>query len=136
MEEQKFSDLRAKLRKKTKASPEVLEEFISSLNRSLPEDYVSFLRDCDGAEGSIGNSYIQLWSSGDIIARNKEYKVEEFAPGLLIFASDGGDRAFAFDLRFDPVIIVEIPFIGMSIESIVRCGSTFSEFLQYLAVSN
>ena len=58
----------------------------------FPCEYVDLMKITNGVEGKIGeNSYIAIWQIENIIQYNKGYAVEEFAPGLLIFGSDGGD---------------------------------------------
>ena len=51
--------------------------------------------------------------------------VSEFAPGLILFGSDGGGEAYAFDVREAVPIIVEVPFIGMGGDEAKRCGASF-----------
>jgi hypothetical protein len=56
--------------------------------------------------------------------------VAQFAPDLLLFGSDGGGEAYAFDTRESPWGVVKVPFIGMSDrQSIVLLGRSFVEFL-------
>lgn len=43
-----------------------------------------------------------------------------------------GDIAYALDTRSGRMPIVEVPFIGMSLEAIKICGMTFEAFLEYL----
>ena len=63
-----------------------------------------------------------------MIQLNKEYSVEEYAPKLFIFGSDGGDTAFAIEKSTGD--IYEMPFIGMSKEEAVFKNKTFSEFIE------
>jgi hypothetical protein len=98
----------------------------------FPADYVDFLKTSNGAEGNIGQSYIMLWSLEDIVTLNEAYAVNEFAPGLLIIGSDGGGTAYAFDLRTEQMQLVEVPFIGMSLDEIRVLSNTFDGFINYL----
>jgi hypothetical protein len=43
------------------------------------------------------------------------YAIREFAEGLVIFGSDSGGTAYAFDTRYEETTIVEVPFIGMDL---------------------
>lgn len=89
----------------------------------------------NGAEGSIGeNSYLAIWSVEEIVPLNKDAKVEEFTPGLVFFASDGGGMAYAFNKREENVSIVEIPDDSIHIEDAKLIGKTFNDFLQNLYI--
>ena len=63
---------------------------------------------------------------------NKAYEVAEYAPGLLLFGSDGGGEAFAFDTRSATKPIVSVPFVGMELTVTRRLASNFTEFLEEL----
>ena len=45
---------------------------------------------------------------------NREYEVEKYAPGILLFGSDGGGDGYGFDTRSADMPIVCVPFIGMA----------------------
>lgn len=99
---------------------------------SLPSEYQEFMLCSDGGEGSIGDSYLSLWKIGDIVELNEDYGVDEFAPGLLIIGSDGGDTAYCIDTNSEKLPFVEVPFIGMDLNEVQLCGNTFIDFLEYL----
>jgi hypothetical protein len=40
-----------------------------------------------------------IWKIGELLRFNREYEVQVYAPGLLLFGSSGGGEAFAFSLR-------------------------------------
>jgi hypothetical protein len=48
---------------------------------------------------------------------NREYEVEKYAPGILLFASNGGGEAYGFDTDDVEMPIVRIPFIFMARQS-------------------
>jgi hypothetical protein len=98
----------------------------------FPDDYVEFITYTNGAEGSIGENYLVLWAINEIIELNEGYSVNEFAKGLVLFGSDGGDTAFAFDSRTNEMQIVAVPFIGMDLNEVTTCSNTFNGFLTYL----
>jgi hypothetical protein len=82
------------------ASNSLLNQRIAAFGHPLPTDYLRFLRQANGGEGFVGKEvYLVLWRVEELAGMNAAYHVAEFAPGLLIFGSDGGDEAFAFDLR-------------------------------------
>ena len=69
----------------------------------------------------------------EIVELNETYRVEDFAPGLVLFGSDGGDTGYAFDRRAEPVRIVSVPLVGMTLSEAEECGSNFTEFLRHIA---
>lgn len=110
-----------------------LEHTEQIINVQFPSDYKSFIEEFNGAEGEIGpNAYVAFWSLEDIVELNEAYGVNEFAPGLILIGSDGGDTAYAFDNRCDSKPIVEVPFMGMDLDEVKICANTFEEFLEYL----
>jgi hypothetical protein len=50
-----------------------------------------------------------------LLELNKDYQVDEYAPGLFFFGSNGGGEAFAFDLRTAARPVVAVPFVGMDL---------------------
>jgi hypothetical protein len=100
----------------------------------LPTDYGAFLRRWNGGEGFIGEkSYVILWTAEELLELNQAYQVNEYAPGLFLFGSDGGGEAFAFDLRRDPCSVVSVPFVGMDLSLVRPVAEGFTEFLETMA---
>lgn len=114
------------------ASRSVIVDVESKLGIKLPEQYIRFMMEANGAEGKIGNSYLVIWPAEQIVQLNIEYAVNDFTPGLVYFGSDGAGMAYAFDNRLENNVIVEFPFESIHIEDAKLCGKTFFEFLQYL----
>lgn len=98
----------------------------------FPDDYIEFMLYSNGAEGFVGESYLAIWRLEEIVPLNDGYMVDKFVPGLILFGSDGGGEAYAFDTRFTPTQYVEIPYIGMSFETKKFLGISFLEFLNLL----
>ncbi len=73
-----------------------------------------------------------LWRAEELVEMNKSYHVNEYAPGLLLFGSDGGGEAFGFDTRTDAKPIVSVPFVGMALNEARPVASNFNEFLEAL----
>ena len=96
----------------------------------LPDSYIQFILHADGGEGFVGSNYIVLWSIQELYEINKRYEVNRNAPGLLLFGSDGGGEAFAFDLRSTPYSVVSVPFIVMETEAALSMGSSFEIFIE------
>ena len=72
------------------AHPDVVEGLFSRLGVSLPGDYLEFLRQHNGGEGFVGDNYIIFWRAEELADFNREYEVDKYAPGILLFGSDGG----------------------------------------------
>jgi hypothetical protein len=107
-----------------------------AVNCPLPEEYRAVMRASNGGEGFMGKQYLVLWKAEDILRRNKECEVEEYAPGLLLFGSNGAGEGFAFDLRDKKMPIVVVPFIGMSLKDTITLSQTFFGFLERLFKSD
>jgi len=112
------------------AAPTVqeVEEFLGQIDFSLPKGFIEFFKESNGADIITDESYTLLWALTDMIQLNKDYSVEEYAPGFFIFGSDGGDTAYAIEKNTSG--IYEMPFIGMSKEEAVFKNKTFIEFIE------
>lgn len=118
--------------KKTGANKEDALRACLILNFNPPSDYVEALYFSNGGEGFIQQSYFRLYSLEELLALNKAYQVKSFAPGLVIFGSNGGGEAYGFDTRQVPLEIVQIPFIPMDFQYAKPLGKNFLEFLHAL----
>ena len=99
----------------------------------FPGDYVEFLKHSNGGEEFIGESaYVILWSTANLAEMQRAYEVDTYAPGLLIFGSDGGGEAYGFDTRVPNRPVISVPFVGMSWELARPMGTSFAEFLSRL----
>lgn len=103
----------------------------------LPAQYKRFMSAYGGGEGFIGRQYVILWKTSELIEFNRDYEVAKYAPELLLFGSNGGGEAFAFDIRGTEGMKIRIvPFIGMSLRDAKLIAETFENFLTRLAESN
>jgi len=110
------------------ADAQIIEKCEQGLGVVLPDAYKRFLQHANGGEGPIGPaSYAQLWLVDDLVDNNNGYEVNQFAPGIVLFGSNGGGEAFAFDYRAKPQII-SIPFI-FEFEYALVIGLDFDAFL-------
>lgn len=121
-----------KLNCRPPATSGAIAAFERMTGKELPGDYVDFLKIADGGEGFVGKSYVILWGVGDLVSLNQGYEVENYAPGLLIFGSDGGGEAFGFDTRTPEWPIVQVPFVGMAWELARPISASFTRFLEHL----
>ncbi|OSA97880.1 UNVERIFIED_ORG: hypothetical protein B2H98_06495 [Clostridium botulinum] len=126
-----------RFQKKSPAKKLQIDKLQELLDCELPKDYINFMLSSNGGEGWIGqNSYLMLWRLEDILELNIKYNTFELIPGLLIFGSNGGIDAYAFDTRLKAIPIVNVPFIGMNLNEVNYIGDTFEEFLENLYNSN
>jgi hypothetical protein len=101
----------------------------------LRRDYIDFLSTCNGLEGEIGETYVVLWSTTDLIELDEACAVSEFGPGLLLVGTDGGDDGFGIDTRNEHAPFVQVPLTGVSWEQAGVISTDFPGFLEYLKVS-
>ena len=108
----------------------------TALGFRLPNDYREFLSGNNGGEGFVGKHYLIAWRVEELIPFNRDYQVNEYAPGILIFASSGGGEAFAFDTRDDIWPVVQVPFIGLDLDSAIKVADTFFDLLSKMSYSD
>ncbi len=114
------------------AKREAIAELEARLGVKFPDDYKGFLTQSSGAEGPIGaESYLVLWPLGDIADHNQGYKVAESAPNLVLFGSNGGGTAYAFERLGSDFEVVSVELVDMS--EITGRWRSFRELLLGLA---
>lgn len=101
---------------------------------ALPENYLEFLRAHNGGEGFIGDNYIVFWEAEEVIDFNREYEVESYAPGIFLFASDGGGEGYGFDTLDAAMPVVRIPFIGIERQYAIPVASDLPDLFARLLV--
>jgi hypothetical protein len=126
----RIRELTADLRPQFAGDRSLLERAAIDLGIRWPADYAAFMAEQDGGEGWVGPFYLSLWHAADLVERNLGYGVAEFAPGLVLFGSDGGGEGFAFDTRVSTATIVMVPFVSFD-QPIVQ-GTTLLELLERL----
>jgi hypothetical protein len=115
--------------RKPGAGSEAVAAMTAQLGQSLPDDYLAFLESSNGAEGWIGENYVQFYSAQEVA----EHGRHEAYPKYVFIGSDGGGEGFAYDMSVDPPPIVNLPFIGGE-HAIARVLSTdLLAFLERLA---
>jgi hypothetical protein len=81
------------------ASAADIESLLGSCGGILPLPYLDFLRCSDGAAGCVSDddgSYLTLWSSKEVAAKNVTLSVSQAVPGMLAIGSDGKDGWVGF----------------------------------------
>lgn len=110
-----------------------LDAIMAALPVELPNDYLAFLMDSNGGEGTLGENYVSLWKAEDLLPNNVAYAVAQFAPHLFLFGSDGGGEAYAFDTSDRSFGVVQVPFIGIDGAPVaIPMGNSFTAFLTNL----
>ncbi|MBD8679369.1 SMI1/KNR4 family protein [Sphingomonas sp. CFBP 13720] len=110
----------------------VIEEVISNIGVNLPGDYWEFIRIHNGGEGFIGTNYIVFWKAEELVEFNHEYEVMKYAPGILLFGSDGGGEGYGFDLQAVATPIIRVPFIGMDRRYAIPIANSFPDLFAKL----
>lgn len=121
----------SRLKLRPGASDEAINNLQDEFGVQFPEDYINFLKLSNGAHGFVGNAYLILDPVEDIPERNKVLAIDEFAPGLLLFGSDGGGEGYFFDIRSSQINIVEVPFEVIGLSAIKKIGVTLLDLLEY-----
>lgn len=116
------------------ANEQALSELQAAVQVELPADYLAFLRWTNGADGDIGKNYVQVWPAEEITS--DPYPFEEFVPGLLFIASDGGSGLFGFDTRMHPMPIVIIHRDDLDLDYLVVAAPSFTAFLEFLTTQS
>ena len=63
----------------------------------LPEDYLSFIKEHNGGEGDLGNTWFVLYPLEELQEINDDCNVSEYLPGRIIIASNGGGEFYGID---------------------------------------
>lgn len=112
------------------ANEKALNELQRAVRIELPADYVAFLRWSNGMHGDIGRNYVDISSAEEITS--DPYPFEEFVPGLLFIAGDGGAALFGFDTRVHPMPIVITHHDDLDLQNLVVAAVSFTAFLEFL----
>jgi hypothetical protein len=113
---------------------ELFTDFIAEVGSIPHQDYLAFMRHHNGCDGPVGREgNISIWPLEKVIWGTEQYGAPQFAPGLLLFGSDGGNEAYAFDRQDPRWPIVSVPLVGMSRKEMKFVAPTFSEFIRRLA---
>ncbi|WP_346320972.1 SMI1/KNR4 family protein [Chitinophaga sp. YIM B06452] len=78
-----LTQLTVHLSKNEKLENDQFSEWVNKINLNFPSDYLDFMLERNGGEGSIGSEgYVRFWPMEELIEANNDYSVSEFAPGL------------------------------------------------------
>jgi SMI1 / KNR4 family (SUKH-1) len=119
---------------RTPASVAEISELRRQFSVSMSSDYFQFLLIGNGGCGDVGSGdYAMFWGSDEIPSYNLEYETNTYAPGLILFGSNGGGEAFAFDSSQGTLTIGIVPFVGLSLVEYRPMAQSFVEFLELLS---
>lgn len=94
----------------------------------IPAEYEAFLEAHGVFEGfTTGDGqpgYVALWALDDIPGNNADIEIQEYAPGFVAFAGDGGGEVLAFD-AFGAVFA--LPLVGMEPRYAIKVAGSFGE---------
>ena len=129
---ERLDALSARLRPRWVTRLAAREDELAALDAvgAVPADYLAFLRRHDGGEIVLGEQRFVIWRTYEVLARNRSY---DPPPGLVLFGSDGGDQALAFDTRGGDGRVVFVPFNAMATAEPVDCGGSFVGLLERIA---
>ena len=102
----------------------------------VPDDYVSFLRYANGAEGALANGApAVLWEAEFLLEANAGNIAEGWIPGCLLIGNDAGDFPFGIDLRTDVMHdakYIETEDTGIAWDYLLWSGPSFLALLRHL----
>jgi hypothetical protein len=129
--EERFRQLTREMQTKPGATEVILQNLQAKARVALPDDYLAFLRWSNGADGDIGDNYIQIWSAQDIAS--DPYPYEDLEPNILFVAGDGGAALFGFDTRVQPMRVVLTHHLDLGDELLIPIAPSFMAFLEFLS---
>jgi hypothetical protein len=98
--------------------------------KDVPRDCSEIIQTYGGREGFLSDTYLRLFRWEELWALNEAFEINENAPELVIFGSNGYGDAFCFS-RNSPQIL-QVPFIPLALEHAEVVGRTFASFFQSL----
>lgn len=63
----------------------------------LPRNYIDFMKEHNGGEGDIGESWLRLYPIEELQKLNDIYNLSECLPGHIIIGSNGGGEFFGIN---------------------------------------
>jgi hypothetical protein len=91
--------------------------------RGLPPEYAEFLREHNGAEGFIGESYVRFYGTAELADEADSPPLDHLAE-LLVFGTNGAGEAFACDVE---VQVFVVSWIGSERDAVPQ--ATFEQFI-------
>lgn len=108
-------------------SDKELTDLESRLNTKLPDDYKSFLKKINGFEGFLGQSYVRLVGTNDIVEFTDLY-CSEIYPDKICIGTNGGGEVFVIERNDKKQKFGVAPAIGDE-RDYIELGDTLDKFL-------
>lgn len=124
-----FSELLAGMSLESGVFEEELLAAERQLSARFPDEYKELLLFSNGAAGVIGTQEMHFFSLEETIEANVTFRNSR--DGLLIFGSNGGGEAYAFDLLNSSAVVI-VPFAAMGRSEAVASNQPLIEFLSLL----
>lgn len=108
------------------------DELITELNGvKLPDDYLEFVKENGGGEGSLGKEgYLQLWGTEELEEQNEFYEVAKALPNCVLIGTDLSGSKFGVNERGDFFCLPDD--MGLDAEEIMVLCDSFEEFIEKL----
>lgn len=120
------------------ASEEAIERLRQESAGGLPKEYVALLRYSNGGEGPLALPplYFMLYEAEYTSELNQSADQRKLYPGFLVFGSNGGLEAIAFDTRGKepwPIVMYD-PVAGT--ESAVTIAENMGDFIRAIGMDD
>lgn len=82
----------------------------------LPKQYIDFMKEHNGGEGDIGETWLVLFPLEELQGMNDAYCIEEFLPGHIIIGTNGGGELYGIDAEgnyFNVPEIIETEYVAI-----------------------
>ncbi|WP_338409764.1 SMI1/KNR4 family protein [uncultured Flavobacterium sp.] len=117
-----------KIKKNNPAEVEEINMFLKNINFILPDGFIEFYSNSNGAEIYREEDYCLIWAINELIQLNIDYNVLEYASKFFIFGTNGGGDAFCIEKSTGFIFVM--PFIGMSNEDASFICNNFYSFIK------
>jgi hypothetical protein len=114
---------------RTPASEEAISLAEERVGVRFPDSYREFLSETNGAEGEIGEGYVQLWPIEDVRVSSDTKLGNECAHKFILIGSDGGGEAICILVRSGRLEFGIVPYITMTLEDYIRVSDDFCDIL-------
>lgn len=115
----------------TPATDNEIVDLEKRLETNFPYDYKIFLKEINGFEGEIGESYVRLIGVSDIEEYTNDY-CSGFYPGKVCIGTNGGGELFVIDKGNENLKYGVVPAIGDP-DDYIELGDTFDKFIDRIS---
>lgn len=70
------------------------EDIIEINGVKLPQNYIDFMKEHNGGEGDIGESWLVLYPMEELQKYNDDSEISEYLPNHIIIGGDGGEELY------------------------------------------